>query len=261
MPKATQRSGVMLYFDVIPSLDRMDVVQKGTLFEAILRYARDGIDPVITDPTIGVAWDFIKPRIDADGKNYDEKRKKSKYAAYCRIHKLNYKDYPYELWLEEHGSDVETVTDVNGRCFETTDDKNKQRPSPTTTTTSTSDSESASTTATTSDSESTSATDSNLYIGKERNKESFSAPSREEVFSFGESIGYKAEKIEKFFSMCQEKNWEGEESWKLHMQRWKDSEYTRSKQPPRNPEFQPGEHERQSIAAMRRLQKELAGDP
>ena len=245
MPKATRRSGVMLYFDVIPSLDRMDIVQKGMLFEAILLYARDGIEPDITDPVIGVAWDFIKPRIDADGENYSNKCLKSQYALYCRHNNVTRDDYPYSQWYEDHclsGKSVEdsnkNSTDVYGRT-------------PTTTTTSTSTSESTTTSTST----------SNLYIGKERNRESFSAPYRDEVFSFGESIGYKAEKIEKFFSMCQEKNWEGEESWKLHMKRWKDSEYTSSKSPPRNPEFQPGEGEKQSIAAMRRLHEELAGEP
>lgn len=60
-----KRPGIMLYFEVRPALRRLSDEEKGRLFEAILDYGENGILPIF-DGCLGVAWDFIQPRIDAD---------------------------------------------------------------------------------------------------------------------------------------------------------------------------------------------------
>lgn len=63
----SDRSGVVLYFDVLPALKYLDVKQKGRLFEAILEYAENGKAPDFSDdPILGLAWCFIGPRIDRE---------------------------------------------------------------------------------------------------------------------------------------------------------------------------------------------------
>ena len=67
--------GVMLYFEVRPCLIRLNDGEKGQLFEAILDYGEHGIVPDF-DGKMGVAWDFIKPRLDRDSERYAEKTQK-----------------------------------------------------------------------------------------------------------------------------------------------------------------------------------------
>ena len=56
--------GVMLYFDRLTFLDRLDDAQTGRLFRALIRYARDGEAPVIEDVMFGVVWDVLRPMVD-----------------------------------------------------------------------------------------------------------------------------------------------------------------------------------------------------
>lgn len=79
------RPGVMLYFDTRKCLKRLDLQQKGALFEAILDYGEFGVVPDFSvDAVLGVAWDFLEPRIDRDGERYETSVLQRQYAAYCK---------------------------------------------------------------------------------------------------------------------------------------------------------------------------------
>lgn len=80
------RPGVMFYFDIRPCIRRLSLEDKGQLFEAILDYAENGIEPEL-DGVLGVAWDFIQPRIDLDSEQYELKVETSQYAAFSRERK------------------------------------------------------------------------------------------------------------------------------------------------------------------------------
>lgn len=80
------RPGVMFYFEIRPCIRRLSLVDKGQLFEAILDYAENGIEPEL-DGALGVAWDFIQPRIDLDSEQYELKVETSQYAAFSRERK------------------------------------------------------------------------------------------------------------------------------------------------------------------------------
>jgi len=77
------KPGVMFYFDVRPCLKRLDDASKGKLFEAILDYGEHGIVPEL-DGMLGVAWDFIQPRVDRDEDKYQEKCENNRKAANVR---------------------------------------------------------------------------------------------------------------------------------------------------------------------------------
>ena len=75
-----ERPGVMLYFDLRPCLKRLSPEEKGRLFEGILDYAEYGVLPEL-EGMLGVAWDFIQPRIDRDAERYEEVVENKRKAA------------------------------------------------------------------------------------------------------------------------------------------------------------------------------------
>lgn len=77
------RPGVMFYFDVRPCLKRLTGEDKGRLFEAILDFGEFGVIPNF-DGALGVAWDFIQPRIERDSKRYESIVEKRTQAAKAR---------------------------------------------------------------------------------------------------------------------------------------------------------------------------------
>jgi len=78
--------GIMLYFDIRPCLARLTMDQQGQLFNAILNYGEFGVEPDF-DYMLGVAWDFIKPRLDRDRERYEKICTARSQAAMTRWHK------------------------------------------------------------------------------------------------------------------------------------------------------------------------------
>ena len=78
-----KQPGVMLYFDIRPCLKRMTREEQGDLFVSILDYAQYGVVPEL-DGILGVAWDFIQPRLDRDREKYGQISVQRNYAAYSR---------------------------------------------------------------------------------------------------------------------------------------------------------------------------------
>lgn len=76
----TGKPGVMLYFDIRPSLNRMTDAEQAQLFRAILDYGQFGTDPGFED-RLGLVWDFIKPMIDRDATRYQEIQEKRARAG------------------------------------------------------------------------------------------------------------------------------------------------------------------------------------
>lgn len=89
----TKRPGIMLYFDVLPALARLDLAQKGKLFESMLRYGENGAIPDFgDDAAVGVAWDFIRPRLDKDADAYERKRENAAKAVKKRWSTVKHTD-------------------------------------------------------------------------------------------------------------------------------------------------------------------------
>lgn len=77
------KPGVMFYFDIRPCIKRLTMVEKGQLFEAILDYSELGVFPEF-DGMLGLAWDFIVPRLDRDSEQYETKVMQRRFAVYVR---------------------------------------------------------------------------------------------------------------------------------------------------------------------------------
>ena len=94
------RPGIIIYFDMLPSLRRLTKEQKADLFEALLEYAQFGVIPEFKDIEVSVAWDFLQPRIDRDAQAYSLKCLKNRYSVYCREVKKNGLLKPtFDEWL------------------------------------------------------------------------------------------------------------------------------------------------------------------
>ena len=108
---AKARPGVMLYFDMMVAMTRLTKEQKGELFDAIMYYGRDGVQPNFrNDPFLQFAWDFIQPRVDADGSSYKEKTNEGKYGAYKKkAAKLGVEPIPYSVWCEFSDQEQKTL--------------------------------------------------------------------------------------------------------------------------------------------------------
>lgn len=81
----TQRNppGVMLYFDMIDSLQCLSAEEQGELFLAILRYAQSGTQPQLS-PASRVLWGLIRARIDRDTAHYYQVVENRRLAAQKR---------------------------------------------------------------------------------------------------------------------------------------------------------------------------------
>lgn len=81
-----KQPGVMLYFDVRPCLARLTAEEQGRLFNAILNYGEEGLEPGF-DGMLGIAWDFIRPRLERDRERYEERVRQCEEAARRRWEK------------------------------------------------------------------------------------------------------------------------------------------------------------------------------
>lgn len=90
--------GVMLYFEMRPCLKRLSNAEKGLLFDAIMDYSQAGIVPDF-EGMLGIAWDFIQPRLDSDRAAYAQKVQQRQYAVYVREQKQRGEQpVPFEQW-------------------------------------------------------------------------------------------------------------------------------------------------------------------
>ena len=96
MPKP----GVMFYFDIRPCIKRLTTEEKGQLFEAILDYGEFGSFPNFDD-RLGIAWDFIQPKLDRDTELYGHKVTQRQYAVYVReARKRDHAQIPFDEWVD-----------------------------------------------------------------------------------------------------------------------------------------------------------------
>lgn len=201
MPKP----GVMFYFDVRPCIKRLSLEEKGRLFEAILDYAEFGAVPDV-DGTLGVAWDFIQPKIDRDGERYDKQIEQKQYAAFSReIKKQGKIPIPFDDW--------KALSDYE-RCRLISGDTERY---PTTTSTSTS----------------TTTDNKESVADKPPTRHKFSPPSVEDVLTYCQEQGYSVDP-EKFIDYYTANGWKVGKNpmkdWRAAVRNWsrKDGNYERT---------------------------------
>lgn len=101
--RTKERPGVILYFDLLPVLQRMTKEEAADLIITMLEYGKTGAIPDLS--TKGerflIVWEMVKPRIDSDLENWKEKILQSKYAGYCSAEKRQGREpIDFDSWLD-----------------------------------------------------------------------------------------------------------------------------------------------------------------
>ncbi len=113
------KPGVVFYFDVRPCIKRLDVNEKGRLFEAILDYAEFGTVPDL-DGALGVAWDFIQPKLDRDAGRYDRQVEQKQYAVFAReVKKKGGTSIPFDEWKSLTDTERNRLLSADTGCYPT----------------------------------------------------------------------------------------------------------------------------------------------
>lgn len=76
--------GVMIFFDIRPTLSLLSNSEKGLMLDAILDYAEDGLEPEFTDHSLEILWSVLKQKIDADRQRYADKCEQARKSALKR---------------------------------------------------------------------------------------------------------------------------------------------------------------------------------
>lgn len=122
------KPGVMFYFDVRPCIKRLDINEKGRLFEAILDYGEFGIVPEL-DGALGVAWDFIQPKLDRDTGRYDRQVEQRQYAVYVReMKKKEQQPLSFEEWKTSFGIDSNRAVSGDNERYPTSNSNLQPQP-------------------------------------------------------------------------------------------------------------------------------------
>lgn len=113
------RPGIMVYFDMMGPLGKLQDADKGRLFWAMLEYGKSGIVPAFDGLALELAWEFVKPKIDKDYKEYVRSVQRRQFATACRERKRRGEpEITFDEWLNTVG-----VRDDHTASMMTNDDQ------------------------------------------------------------------------------------------------------------------------------------------
>ena len=101
-----QKPGVMIYFEIMPTLKNLSKSDKATFFEAILEYGMYKTLPPLS-AKLKAIWPLVQQRLDWDDEKYYQIVRKRAYSAYVRWAKYN--DQPYvdfQTWKAQNDEGV-----------------------------------------------------------------------------------------------------------------------------------------------------------
>ena len=99
------RPGIMVYFDMMGPLSKLQDADKGQLFWAMLEYGKSGALPVFDGLALELAWEFVKPKIDKDYKEYIRSVQRRQFATACRERKRRGEpEITFDEWVKTNGS-------------------------------------------------------------------------------------------------------------------------------------------------------------
>ena len=117
---AQQKPGVMLYFELRPSLRRLSSRERLALYDAIMDYGEWGVVPDFTGK-LAVAWDFVQPKLDRDDEAYLRNVQQRRYALYARECKRDGAEpLSYKEWRVSKDSEAERPTSGDNGSYPST---------------------------------------------------------------------------------------------------------------------------------------------
>ena len=79
-----ERSGIMIYFDILPQLDMFSNDEAGQIFKAMLNYAHYGEVPEFQDRAMKTLWISLKDKLDRDNKAFQDRCEQNRRNALKR---------------------------------------------------------------------------------------------------------------------------------------------------------------------------------
>lgn len=134
------RPGIMVYFDMMGPMAKLENSDKGRLFWAMLEYGKNGTVPVFDSLPLELAWEFVKPKIDKDYKEYVRSVQRRQFATACRERKKRGEpEITFDEWLKSIGvcDDQSTSMMINDNQWYPTTSTSTSTTTNTSTTTST----------------------------------------------------------------------------------------------------------------------------
>lgn len=117
---AQQKPGVMLYFEMRPSLRRLSNRERLALYDAIMDYGEWGVIPDFTGK-LAIAWDFVQPKLDRDDEAYSRNAQQRRYALYARECKRDGAEpLSYKQWRTTKDNGTEQPTSGDNGSYPTT---------------------------------------------------------------------------------------------------------------------------------------------
>ena len=127
---AQQKPGVMLYFELRPSLRRLSSRERLALYDAIMDYGEWGVVPDFTGK-LAVAWDFVQPKLDRDDEAYLRNVQQRRYALYARECKRDGAEpLSYKEWRVSKDSEAERPTSGDNGSYPSTNSNPNSNPNP-----------------------------------------------------------------------------------------------------------------------------------
>ncbi len=110
-----ERPGIMVYFEMLYTLEHLDDEEAGKLFKAALRYGSTGEVPEFEgNRVLEIAWQNMRAAIDRDGDRYEGKKQHSRYSRYCGVEKdAGRVPLDFEDWKERVDRNRRSSTVVN----------------------------------------------------------------------------------------------------------------------------------------------------
>ena len=79
-----KRSGILMYFDMKPVLERLSDHEAKELLLAILDYGENGVEPEFRSATLACFGPLLASRMDADMERYQQRVESNRRAARAR---------------------------------------------------------------------------------------------------------------------------------------------------------------------------------
>lgn len=91
--KTMAKKGVIMFYDLLEQLEDFTDEQFGMITRAIIKYDRDNVVPEFTDTSVKVAFKMIKPIIDKNKQEYENKCEKNRENVKKRWEKQDTNEY------------------------------------------------------------------------------------------------------------------------------------------------------------------------
>ena len=100
-----ERPGIMVYFDLLETLNDFTTEEAGELFLAMLEYGSMGTLPEFEDRAMRTVWKSVQQKLDRDDAKYQNTCEARRYATFCREYRKEHGETSplpsYEDWKNQ----------------------------------------------------------------------------------------------------------------------------------------------------------------